>query len=111
MAIPKEQRRVPPSDRRPPLRQLELLRDLQTAFNPLLPEKEAAVTLYPENLRSRIDAICNWMQRDLNTGVYKAGFAPDQETYDRNVIPVFAASTNLRSCSLTAAARMCSVQS
>ena len=73
----------------------ELLRDLQTAFNPLLPEKEAAVTFYHENLRSRIDAICNWMQRDLNTGVYKAGFAPDQETYDRNVIPVFAALNKL----------------
>jgi putative glutathione S-transferase len=73
----------------------ELLRDLQTAFNSLLPEKEAAVTFYPENLRSRIDAICDWMQRDLNTGVYKAGFAPDQETYDRNVIPVFAALNKL----------------
>ena len=73
----------------------ELLRDLQTAFNSLLPEKEAAVTFYPENLRSRIDTICNWMQRDLNTGVYKAGFAPDQETYDRNVIPIFAALNKL----------------
>jgi putative glutathione S-transferase len=31
------------------------------------------------------------MQRDLNSGVYKAGFAPDQETYDKNLIPVFAA--------------------
>lgn len=31
------------------------------------------------------------MQRDLNTGVYKAGFATDQETYDKNVVPVFAA--------------------
>ena len=73
----------------------ELLRDLQTAFNPLLPEKEVAVTFYPEHLRSRIDAICDWMQRHLNTGVYKAGFAPDQETYDRNVIPVFAALNKL----------------
>jgi glutathionyl-hydroquinone reductase len=31
------------------------------------------------------------MQRDLNTGVYKAGFAPDQQTYDTNVIPIFGA--------------------
>jgi putative glutathione S-transferase len=73
----------------------ELLRDLQTAFNPLLSDKDAAVTFYPEHLRSRIDAICDWMQRDLNTGVYKAGFAPDQETYDKNVIPVFAALNKL----------------
>lgn len=35
------------------------------------------------------------MQDHLNTGVYKAGFAPDQETYDKNVIPVFAALNRL----------------
>jgi glutathionyl-hydroquinone reductase len=35
------------------------------------------------------------MQQDLNTGVYKAGFAPDQETYDKNVVPVFAALNRL----------------
>lgn len=35
------------------------------------------------------------MQDDLNLGVYKAGFAPDQETYDKNVIPVFAALNRL----------------
>lgn len=31
------------------------------------------------------------MQSDLNTGVYKAGFARDEEAYARNVPPVFAA--------------------
>lgn len=35
------------------------------------------------------------MQDNLNTGVYKAGFAPDQETYDKNVVPVFAALNKL----------------
>ncbi len=73
----------------------ELLRDLQTGFNPLLSSKEAGVTFYPEHLRSKIDTICEWMQRDLNTGVYKAGFAPDQATYDKNAIPVFAALNKL----------------
>lgn len=69
----------------------DLMRDLQTCFNELLPPEVAAITLYPEHLQKQIDAISVWMQRDLNTGVYKAGFAPDQETYDRNVVPVFAA--------------------
>ncbi|KAL2427396.1 Glutathione S-transferase omega-like 2 [Exophiala dermatitidis] len=73
----------------------ELLRDLQTAFNPLLPEEYARVTLYPEHLRPKIDEVAEWMQRDLNTGVYKAGFADSQETYDKNVLPVFAALNRL----------------
>lgn len=35
------------------------------------------------------------MHADLNAGVYKAGFAPSQEVYDKNVIPVFAALNRL----------------
>jgi len=73
----------------------ELLRDLQTGFNPLLPEEFAKVTLYPEHLRQRIDEVSAWMQRDLNTGVYKAGFAESQEAYDKSVLPVFAALNKL----------------
>ncbi|KAL2358883.1 glutathione S-transferase, partial [Cryomyces antarcticus] len=73
----------------------ELLRSLQTSFNHELPPEFANVTLYPEHLRTRIDEVTEWMQRDLNTGVYKAGFALDQETYDKNVIPVFGALNKL----------------
>lgn len=69
----------------------ELLRDLQTAFNSVLPPELAELTLYPKHLQSKIDTISEWMQRDLNTGVYKAGFAPDQETYNKNLPPVFGA--------------------
>lgn len=68
----------------------ELLRDLNTAFNSLLPKNLAGVTLYPEDLQPKIDEIEKWMQRDLNTGVYKAGFAPDQATYEQNLPAVFA---------------------
>lgn len=32
-----------------------------------------------------------WIQRDLNSGVYKAGFATTQADYDKAVIPVFGA--------------------
>ena len=74
---------------------IDLLRNLQTAFNPLISSEEVALSFYPEPLRSKIDSICAWMQRDLNTGVYKAGFAPDQEIYDKNVVPVFAALNKL----------------
>lgn len=35
------------------------------------------------------------MQSDLNTGVYKAGFAPDQETYNKNLPSVFGSLNKL----------------
>lgn len=73
----------------------ELLRWLPTACNDLIPPARAALDLYPTHLRSQIDSITEWLQRDLNTGVYKAGFAPSQEVYDTNVIPVFAALNKL----------------
>ena len=71
------------------------MRDLQTGFNALLPTNMAAITFYPEQLRAQIDQIAGWMQRDLNTGVYKAGFAGDQDTYEQHVVPVFAALNKL----------------
>ncbi|KAK5726114.1 hypothetical protein LTR17_013016 [Elasticomyces elasticus] len=73
----------------------ELLRDLQTAFNELLPASVAEMNLYPKELQGDIDTIAGWMGDHLNTGVYKAGFAPDQATYDKNLPPVFAALNKL----------------
>jgi putative glutathione S-transferase len=73
----------------------ELLRDLQTAFNSIIPERLANLTLYPEKHRPAIDRIEKWMQSDLNTGVYKAGFAPDQEVYEKNLPLSFAALNKL----------------
>lgn len=73
----------------------ELLRWLPTAFNDLISPELAKIDLYPSHLRSQIDTITEWMQRDLNTGVYKAGFAPDQEVYEKNLPAVFAALNKL----------------
>lgn len=69
----------------------EMLRWMQTGFDELLPEDQRGARFYPERHRVKIDEITKWMMRDLNTGVYKAGFATDQATYDKNVVPVFAA--------------------
>lgn len=69
----------------------ELMRWLQGAFDGVVDTGRSAMELYPERLRGVIDAVGEWMQRDLNSGVYKAGFAETQEDYDKNVIPVFAA--------------------
>lgn len=75
----------------------ELLRWLPTAFDSILDSNSSGrdVDLYPENLRSTIDGINIWMQRDLNSGVYKAGFATTQEDYNNNVPTVFAALNKL----------------
>jgi putative glutathione S-transferase len=70
---------------------LELLRNFNTGWNSILPDEYKKIDLYPEHLRKEIDEIGKWMQDDINTGVYKAGFAPDQATYDKNVVPVFKA--------------------
>ncbi|CAI7627758.1 unnamed protein product [Penicillium glandicola] len=73
----------------------ELLRWLPTAFNELLPPTFASIDLYPIHLRTQIDAITPWIQSDINTGVYKAGFSPSQEPYDKNVVAVFGALNKL----------------
>ncbi|KAL7813082.1 glutathione S-transferase [Trichoderma gracile] len=77
----------------------ELLRWLPSAFDDVLPREGSAsdLDLYPAQLRSEIDAITEWMQRDLNSGVYKAGFAETQEAYDEGVVVVFAALNHLES--------------
>ena len=69
----------------------EILRWLPTAFNTIIDPPHASLDLYPSPRRSKIDSVTTWLQRDLNTGVYKAGFACDQSTYDKNVVPVFGA--------------------
>lgn len=75
----------------------EMLRWLPNAFDAILPNDGpgAELDLYPEYLRTIIDDISVWMQRDLNSGVYKAGFATTQEAYDENVPNVFAALNKL----------------
>ena len=77
----------------------ELLRWLPTAFDSLLSGDHPGrqLQLYPAHLRTTIDEISIWMQRDLNSGVYKAGFAADQKAYDENVPTVFAALNKLES--------------
>ncbi|PVH89060.1 glutathione S-transferas-like protein [Cadophora sp. DSE1049] len=74
---------------------LEMLRNWNEGWNSILEGDSRELDLYPEELRVRIKEIGEWMQTDLNSGVYKAGFAPDQETYDKNVVPVFRALNRL----------------
>ncbi|ATZ53820.1 Bcgst10 [Botrytis cinerea B05.10] len=70
---------------------LEILRNLNTGFDSILDDEYKNLNFYPDNLAAEIDEMGEWIQSDINTGVYKAGFAPNQETYDKNVVPLFKA--------------------
>lgn len=76
---------------------LELLRNLQTAFDTLLPDDSAErqITLYPEDLRPQIDQVSSWLLPHLCLGVYRTGFAATQDQYDAGVPMVFAALNKL----------------
>ncbi|MFE3019343.1 glutathione S-transferase family protein [Streptomyces sp. NPDC059256] len=52
--------------------------------------RDGAPDLYPEALREEIDDVAESIYRDVNNGVYKAGFATHQETYDTTVRQLFA---------------------
>jgi glutathionyl-hydroquinone reductase len=56
---------------------------------------DPAVDLYPEPLRSEIEALDEWIYADFQNGVYRAGFASSQEAYDRAFTGVFEAMQRL----------------
>lgn len=51
--------------------------------------KSGAPDLYPLELREEIDKLNDWLYDRVNNGVYKAGFAANQEQYEKNYKLVF----------------------
>ncbi len=66
----------------------EIIRMLNTAFNDF---GDASLDLYPENLRSEIDALNDFIYPNINNGVYRAGFATTQAAYEEAYQNVFDA--------------------
>lgn len=60
----------------------------ETAFKPF--HKAGAPDLYPEALRSDIDALNDILFHEVNNGVYKAGFAKSQQAYEQAYDVLFA---------------------
>ncbi|KIZ15521.1 glutathione S-transferase family protein [Streptomyces natalensis] len=61
--------------------------DLATEWTAL--HRPGAPDLYPEPLRAEIDEVMTGVYRDVNNGVYRAGFAAGQEEYDAACRDVF----------------------
>ena len=66
----------------------EIIRMLNAEFDGL---GDAAVDLYPENLRDEIDALNGWIYPSINNGVYRCGFATTQEAYQEAFDELFEA--------------------
>jgi len=60
---------------------LQITIDLSTQWRSH--HRDGAPELYPEHLREEIDEVAELVYRDLNNGVYEAGFAGSQGSYER----------------------------
>jgi putative glutathione S-transferase len=70
----------------------EIIRMFNDAFAAFAP---AAPDLYPEDVRAEIDALNERVYRTVNNGVYRAGFARTQATYEEAFDEVFATLDDL----------------
>lgn len=64
----------------------EIIRMFNSAFNGLTGN---TLDLYPAELRKEIDALNAAIYPSVNNGVYRAGFATTQATYEEAVYPLF----------------------
>jgi glutathionyl-hydroquinone reductase len=67
----------------------DIVRLLGSAFEPLATRQ--LPDLYPSAQRSEIDEVNARVYRDVNNGVYAAGFATTQEQYEKAVVALFKA--------------------
>jgi len=66
----------------------EIIRMFNSAFAAFTDDR---TDYYPEALREEINSINDRIFRDVNTGVYRAGFATSQDAYEEGFRAVFAA--------------------
>ena len=61
--------------------------DLSTEWSAY--HRPGAPELYPERLRDEIDEVADLVYHEVNNGVYKCGFAQDQDAYDKAYLRLF----------------------
>ena len=64
----------------------EIIRIFNTSFNQITKNK---LDFYPKTLQKEIDYWNYFIYNNINNGVYKVGFATNQEAYKENVINLF----------------------
>ncbi|MBD1938216.1 glutathione S-transferase family protein [Microcoleus sp. FACHB-68] len=64
----------------------EIIRMLDTEFEGVA---KSDITLYPTDLREKIDQTIDAIYQPINNGVYRAGFATKQESYEEAVTELF----------------------
>ncbi|MCE2831711.1 MAG: glutathione S-transferase family protein [Oxalobacteraceae bacterium] len=67
----------------------EIIRMFNTEFDAFARHPE--IDLYPENLRSQIDAVNDWIYPSINNGVYRSGFAQTQQAHEAAINELFDA--------------------
>ena len=70
----------------------DIIRMLGSRFDDLLPNNSfERLDLYPQGLQCDIDFTNDWIHKDINEGVYSAGFAQSQEAYGKATKALFCA--------------------
>ncbi|WCJ28489.1 Glutathione S-transferase family protein [Euphorbia peplus] len=67
----------------------DIIRMFNTEFNDIA--ENAALDLYPPQLRTQIDETNEWIYSGINNGVYKCGFARKQEPYEEAMTQLYEA--------------------
>lgn len=78
----------------------EIIRMFYSEFDDLLPEEMREVNkpgggFLPDELRKDIEEMNEWVYNTVNNGVYKTGFATNQEAYEGHLFPLFASLDRL----------------
>jgi putative glutathione S-transferase len=73
----------------------EIIRMLNSEFNAFA--KNPKLDLYPEEKRTAIDEVNEWIYPNINNGVYRCGFAKSQEAYNKAVADLTKAMDRVES--------------
>ncbi|ORX67576.1 Ecm4 cytoplasmic glutathione S-transferase [Linderina pennispora] len=68
----------------------EIIRMFNSAFDEFVEPQYRGVDFYPDELRAEIDATNEWVYDTINNGVYKSGFATQQDVYEKHCRALFA---------------------